>query len=111
MRVMPRAQQSPAGRIVEFFRTSPLETAELVLGLCRDAVSARRQKSTKAKARATKPAESTSTATPAAAPRKAKAKPAKKTRKARTRRSSAVNEPPLPMELNDTGESGDAPMQ
>jgi len=61
---MPRAETSSAGRIISFFRTAPLESADLILGLCKDAVTERKQKSALAKARAAGPV---ATATPAAA--------------------------------------------
>jgi hypothetical protein len=39
---MPRAETSQAGRIVNYFRTAHLETAELVLGLAKDAIRERK---------------------------------------------------------------------
>lgn len=50
---MPRAEQSKAAQIVNFFRTSQIDVAAMVLGLCQDAVRERKQKSADAKARAT----------------------------------------------------------
>lgn len=119
---MPKNQISPAGRIVEFFKTTPLETADLVLGLCKDEVNTRKQKSRDAKARAAAPAGETATgASAAAAPaKKAKAsKKAKGPKKSHHKKkhpappASAV-EPGLPLDalsdnLGDDGEAGDAP--
>ena len=51
---MPRSAISPAGRIVNFFRTADLDSATLILGLCKDAVAERQQRSVDAKARAVK---------------------------------------------------------
>lgn len=52
---MPRAQQSKVGAIVDFFRTAPLESADIVMQLSRDALNARKQKSEKAKERSKTP--------------------------------------------------------
>lgn len=43
---MPRSTVSPAGRLVEFFQTQPLEVAEVVLILCQETVKRRRAAST-----------------------------------------------------------------
>lgn len=118
---MPRPQISTAGRIVEFFKTSPLETADLVLGLCKDEVSTRQQKSRDAKARAAAPA---SVAGPAAVATK-KAKGAKKV-KAAVKKSHHKKKPAPAVEpgsgghsiqppaliseaADEAGEAGDAP--
>lgn len=94
---MPRSQQSAAGKIVEFFRGVPLETAELVLGLCKDAVGERKQKSRDAKARALQgPA-------PAAAPAKTVGK--KKT--AKKRKARKLRDQPLPLTMPSNAEYSD----
>jgi hypothetical protein len=78
--VMPRAEISPAGKIVQFFQTAPIETADLILGLCKDAVTGRKQKSAQAKQRAQTgatvggPAPTVGPAPTAAQKKKAKAK-------------------------------------
>jgi hypothetical protein len=74
---MPRAEQSKAGSILAFFRTTALETAELVLGLAQDEVRGRKQKSAQAKARFT----ATPGTAPAAAPAKGKKTKGKKGKK------------------------------
>lgn len=49
---MPRVTQSQATAIVNYFRSVPLETAELVLDLAKDAVRERQHRSSAAKQRA-----------------------------------------------------------
>lgn len=61
---MPRAEQSKAAQIVNFFRTSQIDVAGMVLGLCQDAVRERKQRSADAKARATAGPPDTANATP-----------------------------------------------
>lgn len=78
---MPRAQQTSASKVVEFFRTAPLETADLVMGLCRDALLGRKAKSNEARARALK-AMRPAAPSPAAAPA-ASSKPAGKKKAAK----------------------------
>lgn len=97
---MPRAQLSKAGNIVAFFRTAPLETAELVLGLCRDEVSGRKSKSADAKARAAKGAE-----TPAGATTAAAAAPAKKAKGAKKKAKSHKKKPTTPAAAGATTET------
>jgi hypothetical protein len=65
---MPRAEQSKAASIISFFRSAPMETASIVLDLCKDEVRGRQQKSVQAKARAT------AAAAAAPSPKKASAK-------------------------------------
>lgn len=79
---MPRAQQSKASTIVNYFRTEDLGVAETVLGLAQDAVKERKQRSTDAKARAAK-------ASVAAAVQPAAPKPKAK-KKARKRKATAA---------------------
>lgn len=40
---MPRSARSPAAAILSFFRKAPMENAELVLDLCRDALRERKE--------------------------------------------------------------------
>lgn len=49
---MPRATQSAGSSVVDFFRKAPLELADFVMGLCKDALRERHQKSADAKERA-----------------------------------------------------------
>ena len=61
---MPRAEQSGATKILEYFEKAPLETANLVFDLARDRMRSRNQKSADAKAKAlatAAPAEKTKT--------------------------------------------------
>lgn len=53
---MPRATQSAGSTVVDFFRKAPLELADFVMGLAKDALRERHQKSADAKARATESA-------------------------------------------------------
>lgn len=71
---MPRAQESPANRILSFFRTASIDSAELVLGLARDAVRERKQKAETARAAQLRAQRS---ATQKAAAKKKKQPPAK----------------------------------
>lgn len=93
---MPKAQTSPAGRIIAFFRTTELDTARLVYGLCGDALRERTQKSEKAKDKAAKAkATPTPAAASAAAPaRKAKTAKKKSHHKKRTPVQPALQESP-----------------
>lgn len=89
---MPRVQMSRAGTIVEFFRTAPLETADLILGLCQDAVRGRKTKSSEAKARARGTGVPSPDAPPiAAAP--AKVKKRKKSKKMPAAPSAGESQP------------------
>ena len=100
---MPRAEQSSAGRIVNFFRTSTLEQATLVLDIVKDVMRDRKQKSSDAKARASAPAAPA----PATAATKSKKKAAPKRRKKAPKKPTVV---PLPLGDQGAGEAGDAPV-
>lgn len=106
---MPRATTSVAGRIIEFFRTAPMEVAEFAAGQVSDVLRERRAKSKAAKDRAA----GTKTATPAATAAVPKAAVRKKTKKkkAPAQKVAAVAatpaEPALP--LDESVEAGDAP--
>lgn len=112
---MPRANKSVAGTVVEFFRTTPLESADLILGLCQDAVRERKAKSSAAKARSLE-AVGGAGASAGAGPKAAV--PARKKRKARkAKRADAgaatgvadAGEPGLPLvEEYGEGETEDA---
>lgn len=52
---MPRPQMSEIGKIVQFFRTKDLDSASMILDLCKDAVRERLQRSASAKTRAKEP--------------------------------------------------------
>lgn len=39
---MPRSSKSVAGQIVDFFRKAPMDTVDIIMGLCKDAVSERK---------------------------------------------------------------------
>lgn len=67
---MPRAEQSTASKILEFFEKTPLDTANLVMDLAKDKLRARNQKSQEAKAKAA----TNATAAPAKAAKKKKGK-------------------------------------
>lgn len=82
---MPRATTSKTGGILSFFRTADLDIAALVLDLCKDEVSARRQKSAAARARAQAPPSSL--VAPAKVRKAAGAKVGVKTRKPTRRRA------------------------
>lgn len=102
---MPKATQSAAGRIVNYFRGTKLEDASLVFDIVKDVMRERRQKSTDAKARAVTPPTTANSA--ADKPKKVKAKGKKKAKKAPA--PAPVSEP-LPLETaGDAGEAGDAP--
>lgn len=105
---MPRATTSVAGRIIEFFRTAPMEVAEFAAGQVSDVLRERRAKSKAAKDRAA----GTKTATPAATAAVPKAAVRKKTKKKKpVQKVAAVAatpaEPALP--LDESVEAGDAP--
>jgi hypothetical protein len=68
---MPRATTSKEGAILAYFRTSPLATAQVLLGLAKDEVRERERRSATAKERATPPAKEAHIL-----PAKVKAKPA-----------------------------------
>lgn len=108
---MPRAQLSAPGRIVDFFRTSDLQNATLVLDLCKDAVRERLTRSQKAKDKAQESRQTVGGPAPAApvaqaGPKKVAKKKAKaKARKSATPRSAVTapsvgveEEPPLPLD-------------
>ena len=89
---MPRQTQSEPARIVGYFRKSPIEVAEMVLGLCKDAVGERKALSTAAKKRAKKaqkPAAAPVTASSASTPAPARKVKAAKPRKARKSKGQA----------------------
>lgn len=104
---MPRAANSKAGSIVNFFRTAPMEVAVLVLGLCKDEIADRNakvakiregQQAGKKKAAKVKPAKAV--AIPAAA-----IKPAKvRKRKSRAKARHAV---PADLPIGDAETAGD----
>ncbi len=119
---MPRAVQSLTARVLEYFKTQPLEVATEVLALCSDEVRGRRQKSEKAKQRSQSPTvggpgPAITAATP---PAKVKAKPgpkakakatgAKKSHKKKVAPAAAPTgetEPGLPMDDLNTPEPPD----
>jgi membrane protein involved in colicin uptake len=113
---MPRATESPASKILTYFRTATMEAAEQLLDLCTSEVKARRSKSAQAKARAkaAPAAETTTTAAAPAAPAPARRKAAKatkakarKTRATRTRVPQGPQDTPLPMTLATAHDDGD----
>lgn len=117
---MPRANTSKAGSIVEFFRTSPMEIALLVMGMAKDAINARQaqvnkiregQKKGKKKPGpkpGPKPA-APAPAAPAAEPlTPAKAKKKKPGPPKGTKASKARHTPPPPLEDSDALPLGDA---
>lgn len=75
---MPRSTQSLTNRVLDYFRSQPLETATLMLELVTDAVRERRSKSQKAKARAQGPTPDAPDAPLATAPAATKGKPGPK---------------------------------
>lgn len=100
---MPRSETSAAGRVVAFFRSTELPIAELVLGMCQDAVRERKQKSEKARARATAvPASLGTLAVPPTAgkvkAKKAKAKKSHKKKPPAGVPAASAAEPGLPMD-------------
>lgn len=87
---MPRATQSKAGGVVAFFRTAPMEVAEAVLDMAKDAIKERKDRSVvirTAQLKAKKKADSK--AGPKAAPA-AKVKDTPKTRKRHRNRARAA---------------------
>lgn len=106
---MPRAAQSPAAGILQFFRTASLEAATQLLDLCRAEVRGRIGKSQAAKARAVAP--------PAPAPATAADRPKRKVkaRKATVKGAGRAAKAPVQTVLPDpgpgaeAGEAGDAP--
>jgi hypothetical protein len=75
---MPRATTSKEGAILAYFRTSPLATAQVLLGLAKDEVRERERRSATAKERATPPAKEAHTLpAPPRPPLRAKAKASK----------------------------------
>ena len=113
---MPRSTQSPAAKILNYFRTADLSVAAEILGLAQDAVRERKSKSDKARRvarKGSKPGPALAAATPlapvaSAAPKKVvKAKPAKKAKAKKAKRQAAPaaeQEPPLPLEAPVEGD-------
>jgi ribosomal protein L12E/L44/L45/RPP1/RPP2 len=109
---MPRATESPASKILNYFHTASMDAAEQLLDLCISAVKARRTKSAQAKARAKAPQPAAATSAPApvqTAPAR-KAKPAKKAKTKpatrRTRRHIPPQDVPLPMSMATAHDNG-----
>lgn len=104
---MPRAQTSPSGKMVEFFRTVSMEVAEFALGQIQDILRERRARSKAAKERATKgvaaPAGKATTA--------AVKKPAKKKSHHKKKPPVASLLPPVVEDYADPGmaDAGDVP--
>jgi len=96
---MPKAELSAPGRIMNFFNTAPLETADLVLQLARDAVLARKRATAAAAAQST----ATVVAKPAAAPKKKRSHHKKKATPAPTPTLAG------PEAYEAPAEAGDAP--
>lgn len=88
---MPRATKSSESQILNYFRTTPLAVAALVLGLAKDAVRERQAVSEEAKARALKAQRS---AAQKKAHKEKPAKPAKKAAPAPVARATATAHPP-----------------
>lgn len=95
---MPRAETSPAGRILTFFRTAPLDVAELVVQLAKDTVLERKRGAPKDAAAVAPPA---APAKPAAAP--------KKKRSHHKRKAAPAPVQPMLEEIPSDGEAADAP--
>lgn len=91
---MPRSHRSPAAKVLDFFTTTDLPSADLVLSLAQDTLRARHQRSLEAKARATtrhaSPTPAFSAAPPVTRVQKRKATKVAHKRKARATPPPAV---------------------
>lgn len=97
---MPKAETSAAGRIVNFFQTADLSAAELVLGLAKDAVLARKRALTAVPA----------AAAPAKTVKAKTAGPAKKRSHHKKKTNAAPSPEDASLPLEAPAEAGDAPV-
>ena len=96
---MPRAAQSAASNIINFFRKEDLVVASLVFELCKSALGERLQKSAKAKVKQGESASTAAGAEPPAAPVK---------RKKKTKKSKAAQGPgPGPSAVAQPAQAGE----